>query len=81
MEFQNSVQDYVKQIENFTTLYVEVSECDSVLDKMQGLLKVFQEELSGISGEIKYLQDESLNMNIKLRNRRAAGVRVQIHIV
>ena len=32
----------------------------------------FQADLGGISEEIKHLQDESLSMNIRLKNRRAA---------
>ena len=70
------MHDYVDQVENFASLYSDVTECDKVLDQMQGLLQNFQQELSGISKEIKHLQDESLNMNIKLRNRKAAGVRL-----
>ena len=31
----------------------------------------FQADLVGISDEIKHLQEESLSMNVKLRNRRA----------
>ena len=52
-------------------LYAEVSSCDKILSAMQTFLTSFQTDLSGISSEIKVLQDESLNMNIKLRNRRA----------
>jgi hypothetical protein len=42
-----------------------------------------QADLSGISAEIKHLQDESLQMNIKLRNRRAteAGLRMFLNRV
>ena len=36
------------------------------------MLRGFQGDLSNISAQIKFLQDESLSMNVKLRNRKAA---------
>ena len=55
-----------------TELHAQMQECDSVLARMQELLQGFQTDLGGISEEIKYLQDESLSMSIRLKNRRAA---------
>lgn len=47
-------------------------ECDSVLAKMQDMLIGFQGDLGDISEEIRHLQEESLSMNIRLKNRREA---------
>jgi hypothetical protein len=66
----NSVENYIAEIDNMAKLYSEVSNCDSILSEMQNFLTQFQTDLSGISTEIKHLQDESLAMNIKLRNRK-----------
>lgn len=49
-----------------------MQECDAVLSRMQEMLLGFQADLGGISEEIKHLQDESLSMSIRLKNRRSA---------
>ena len=46
--------------------------CDGILARMQEMLLGFQADLGGISEEIRHLQDKSLVMNFKLKNRRAA---------
>lgn len=53
-------------------LHEQLDDCDSILARMQEMLFGFQADLGGISEEIKHLQDESLSMNIRLKNRRAA---------
>lgn len=58
--------------EDVTILHEQMEDCDAVLARMQEMLLGFQTDLGGISEEIKHLQDESLSMNIRLKNRRAA---------
>ena len=41
-------------------------------DPKDAMLRSFQGDLASISAQIKFLQDESLSMNVKLRNRKAA---------
>jgi hypothetical protein len=55
-----------------TELHKQMQDCDAVLARMQEMLQGFQTDLGGISEEIKHLQDESLSMSIRLKNRRAA---------
>ena len=43
---------------------------------MESLLSGFKDDLGKISGEIKSLQEQSLGMSIKLRNRKAAERRL-----
>ena len=50
----------------------QIRQCDGVLDGMESMLRGFQGDLANISAQIKFLQDESLSMNVKLRNRKAA---------
>ena len=57
-----------------------MQECDAVLARMQLLLLGFQDDLGGISEEIKHLQDESLSMGIRLKNRRAAEEKLHTFI-
>ena len=38
---------------------------------MEGMLKGFQTDLSSISSEIKMLQEQSIAMNVRLKNRQS----------
>jgi hypothetical protein len=67
-----TVTQYMENNEEVSQLHQQMEECDAVLGRMQEMLLGFQEDLGGISEEIKDLQDKSLSMNIKLKNRRAA---------
>jgi len=66
-----SIDDYVESFQSFENLHKEIKATDAVLEKMEQMLGTFQSELSGISDEIRVLQGDSLQMNMKLRNRRA----------
>eukprot|EP00930_Biecheleria_cincta_P006879 TRINITY_DN107972_c0_g1_i1.p1 TRINITY_DN107972_c0_g1~~TRINITY_DN107972_c0_g1_i1.p1 ORF type:complete len:722 (-),score=142.99 TRINITY_DN107972_c0_g1_i1:197-2341(-) len=66
-----SVGDYVASFQSFDSLHQEIVATDGVLEKMERMLGTFQCDLSTISDEIKMLQADSLQMNTKLRNRRA----------
>ena len=65
----DSVSQYVENNQQVVDLHKQMQECDAVLARMQEMLLGFQAELGGISEEIKHLQDESLSMSIRLRNR------------
>jgi vacuolar protein sorting-associated protein 52 len=67
-----TVSQYMENKEDVKTLHEQMEDCDAVLARMQEMLLGFQTDLGGISEEIKHLQDESLSMNIRLKNRRAA---------
>jgi hypothetical protein len=72
----NSVAQYVENNQLVMDLHKQMQECDGVLARMQEMLLGFQADLGGISEEIKHLQDESLSMSIRLKNRRAAEDKV-----
>jgi len=44
--------------------------CDDILANMETLLGGFQSDLGSISSEIQVLQDKSLSLSTKLRNRK-----------
>ncbi len=67
-----SVQEYVNNNQRVIDLHSEMLECDRVLARMEEMLHGFQADLGSISSEIKHLQEDSLSMSIKLKNRRAA---------
>jgi len=66
-----SVGDYVASFQAFEDLHQEIVATDAVLEKMERMLGTYQYDLSNISDEIRILQGDSLQMNMKLRNRRA----------
>ncbi len=74
------VAQYVMNSEQVSDLHAQIQECDVVLARMHGVLLGFQGDLSGISEEIKHLQNESLSMNVKLKNKRAVEERLSAFI-
>lgn len=68
---QVSIQDYISQAGNIAQLHTQISSCDGILARMEDMLLSFQTDLGSISSEILSLQQESVEMNIRLRNRQA----------
>ncbi|KAK2547080.1 Vacuolar protein sorting-associated protein 52-like protein [Acropora cervicornis] len=71
-ELENaSILDYIKESENIASLHNQIASCDTILESMETMLTSFQENLGSISSEIQTLQEQSLSMNIRLKNRQA----------
>ncbi|XP_059366105.1 vacuolar protein sorting-associated protein 52 homolog [Carassius carassius] len=68
---QASIKDYIKESQNIASLHNQISACDSILERMEGMLSSFQSDLSSISSEIQTLQQQSVSMNLRLKNRQA----------
>lgn len=66
-----SIRDYIKESENIASLHTQITACDAILERMEQMLGSFQSALSSISCEIRTLQEHSVAMNLRLRNRRA----------
>lgn len=77
---RESIHDYIKESENLAGLHTQIRDCDNVLNSMEQMLRGFQSDLGNISAQIKYLQDESLSMNVKLRNRKEAEAQLSTFI-
>jgi vacuolar protein sorting-associated protein 52 len=75
-----SVQLYVENNDRVVTLHTDMVECDSVLARMEEMLHGFQADLGKISSEIKHLQEDSLAMSLKLRNRKAAEEKLHVFV-
>ncbi|XP_064616275.1 vacuolar protein sorting-associated protein 52 homolog [Liolophura sinensis] len=72
LEVENaSIQDYIKEGQNIASLHKQISSCDTILERMEQMLNGFQGDLSSISNEIQTLQEQSIAMNVKLKNRQA----------
>ncbi|MBN3295247.1 VPS52 protein, partial [Amia calva] len=68
---QASIRDYIKESQNIASLHNQITACDSILERMEGMLSGFQCDLSSISSEIQSLQEQSVAMNVRLRNRQS----------
>uniref|UniRef100_A0A8C1CR96 Vacuolar protein sorting-associated protein 52 homolog n=1 Tax=Cyprinus carpio carpio TaxID=630221 RepID=A0A8C1CR96_CYPCA len=68
---QASIKDYIKESQNIASLHNQITACDSILERMEGMLSSFQSDLSSISSEIQTLQQQSVSMNLRLKNRQA----------
>ncbi|XP_042055499.1 vacuolar protein sorting-associated protein 52 A-like isoform X3 [Salvia splendens] len=68
----DSIQDYIKDSDNLISLHDQIHDCNTILLQMEKLLSGFQAEIGSISSDIKVLQERSLDMGLKLKNRKAA---------
>lgn len=68
---QASIMDYIQESENIAKLHTQIVTCDGVLERMEAMLQTFQLNLGNISTEIQSLQEQSVTMNVKLKNRQA----------
>ncbi|XP_060706512.1 vacuolar protein sorting-associated protein 52 homolog isoform X2 [Hemiscyllium ocellatum] len=66
-----SIKDYIKESQNISSLHNQITACDTILERMEQMLSMFQSDLSSISSEIQTLQEQSITMNIKLKNRQS----------
>ncbi|KAM9824191.1 vacuolar protein sorting-associated protein 52 homolog [Neosynchiropus ocellatus] len=68
---QASIKDYILESQNIALLHHQITACDSILERMEGMLSGFQSDLSSISSEIQTLQRQSVSMSVRLKNRQA----------
>ncbi|KAG9128854.1 hypothetical protein Leryth_009611 [Lithospermum erythrorhizon] len=67
-----SIEDYIKESDNLVSLHDQIRDCDVILSQMETLLTGFQDEIGSISSDIKILQEKSMDMGLKLKNRKVA---------
>ncbi|KAJ4706600.1 Vacuolar protein sorting-associated protein 52 A [Melia azedarach] len=68
----DSIQDYIKESDNLVSLHDQIRDCDAILSQMETLLSGFQTEIGSISSDIKVLQEKSMDMGLRLKNRKVA---------
>ncbi|KAG7033407.1 Vacuolar protein sorting-associated protein 52 A [Cucurbita argyrosperma subsp. argyrosperma] len=68
----DSIQEYIKESDNLVSLHEQICDCDNILSQMETLLSGFQAEIGSISADIKVLQEKSMDMGLKLKNRKVA---------
>ena len=65
------INDFIRESQNIAALHHQIVDCDQILERMENMLITFQSDLGSISNEILSLQQQSVQMNVKLRNRQA----------
>ncbi|KAA6403739.1 MAG: hypothetical protein EZS28_000735 [Streblomastix strix] len=65
-----SVEVYFKEEKLLFELHDDIKDCDTVLKQIQELLLDFQKNLSGLTSEIRELQNQTGQLNTQLKNRR-----------
>ncbi|XP_022938844.1 vacuolar protein sorting-associated protein 52 A isoform X1 [Cucurbita pepo subsp. pepo] len=68
----DSIQEYITESDNLVSLHEQIRDCDNILSQMETLLSGFQAEIGSISADIKVLQEKSMDMGLKLKNRKVA---------
>lgn len=68
----DSIQDYIEESDKLVSLHDQIRDCDTILSQMETLLGGFQTEIGSISSDIKVLQEKSMDMGLKLKNRKVA---------
>jgi hypothetical protein len=68
----DSIQDYIEESDNLVSLHDQIRDCDNILSQMETLLSGFQAEIGSISSDIKILQEKSMDMGLRLKNRKVA---------
>jgi hypothetical protein len=66
------IRVYREKSDDIENLRSQLGSCRQVLDTLHLMLLGFQEDLSGLSGEIRQLQERSRDLDVQLRNRRQA---------
>ncbi|EGC28728.1 hypothetical protein DICPUDRAFT_159796 [Dictyostelium purpureum] len=70
--YQDILPDYVNERENFHLMYKPITESKSLLVGFETMLNGFQNELAGISKEMRTLQE--LSMKFKCTKEKIQGV-------
>ncbi|KAF8822156.1 Vps52 / Sac2 family protein [Cardiosporidium cionae] len=65
-----SVEDYVKSCKELLLLHRNIQASDSILVEMENRIASFQTCLADISQKIKKLQNDSIDMSVKVSNRK-----------
>jgi Vps52 / Sac2 family len=71
-----SIRDYVSQADAVAALFEQIEHCEGVLTGMQGMLSSFQDNLGGISREIRTLQEQSLSLSVQMSNRKGLAKKI-----
>ncbi|XP_020084115.1 vacuolar protein sorting-associated protein 52 A-like isoform X2 [Ananas comosus] len=73
---QGYLETYIEESDNLVLLHGQFHDCEIILSQIGSLLGGFQVEIGSISAEIKSLQEKSMEMGMKLKNRKLVELKL-----
>ncbi|KAM0900554.1 hypothetical protein ACQ4PT_020578 [Festuca glaucescens] len=67
---QDLIQDYIEDNDSLFLLRDQIHDCGIILSQVGSLLSGFQVHIGSISSEIRSLQEKSLDLGVRLNNRK-----------
>ncbi|KAF0930194.1 hypothetical protein E2562_030844 [Oryza meyeriana var. granulata] len=67
---QDLIQEYVEDSDNLVLLHDQIHDCDIILSQIGSLITGFQVHIGSISSELRSLQERSLDISVRLKNRK-----------
>lgn len=67
---QDLIQDYIEDNDSLVLLRDQIHDCDIILSEMGSLLSGFQVHIGSINSELRSLQEKSLDLGLRLKNRK-----------
>ncbi|KAJ1295079.1 hypothetical protein BS78_01G196700 [Paspalum vaginatum] len=64
------IHDYIEDNDSLVLLHDQIHDCDIILSQIKSFLSGFQVHIGSISSEIRNLQEKSLDISVKLKNRK-----------
>lgn len=65
------IADYMRESDNISDLYNRVTCCDQILERLETILCKFQADLGNICQEIISLHEQTVSLNMQLKNKQA----------
>lgn len=65
------ISDYMRESDNITDLFHRVTCCDQILERLETILCKFQADLGNICQEIISLHEQTVSLNMQLKNKQA----------
>lgn len=70
------ISDYMNESENITDLFSRVTCCDQILERLETILCKFQADLGNICQEIISLHEQTVSLNMQLKNKQAVRMKL-----
>ncbi|WVZ59397.1 hypothetical protein U9M48_009543 [Paspalum notatum var. saurae] len=67
---ESLIEDYIEDNDSLVLLHDQIHDCDIILSQIESFLSGFQVHIGSISSEIRSLQEKSLDISVKLKNRK-----------
>lgn len=74
------ISDYMRESDNIIDLFQRVTCCDQILERLETILCKFQADLGNICQEIISLHEQTVSLNMQLKNKQAIRSKLGLFI-